>query len=131
MRLPSLWRADLTGGLLGPSEFEHYHVEFDGTSAWVFASVNARPNGSRQWQRELKREEYESFVRGALALDPFAWVDRSMRGPSPEKLRFFIRAGDRGRSVLIEGPGMEEVTLLDRMRLLAGPYPASASTSSR
>ena len=87
----------------------------------MLASQNVRGRGYRQWQRPLTLAEYSSFVKSALALDPFGWADHSAPSYGAyETMRIFFQAGDRGRSVVLEGPSLEDIVFLDRFRLLAG-----------
>ena len=130
-KTPGLWNVVLTGGALGLGEFERYHVEYDGTHAWVLASQNVRGRGYRQWQRPLTLAEYSSFVKSALALDPFGWADHSAPSYGAyETMRIFFQAGDRGRSVVLEGPSLEDIVFLDRFRLLAGEPPAATGVAA-
>jgi hypothetical protein len=130
-KTPGVWNVSLTGGTLGFGEFERYHVEYDGAHAWVLATQNVRPRGYRQWSRELTPAEFASFAKSALALDPFSWSDHSAPSyGSYETMRLFFQAGDRGRSVVLEGPSLEDIVFLDRFRLLAGEPPAATGVAA-
>jgi hypothetical protein len=123
-RAPGEWRAEVTGGLRSPPGVERYGVVFDGSAAWAYASVPGE-RGTRAWSRALGPEQFASFAQWALGLSPFEWSDRKSGGPAAEVLVLRIRAGDRGRSLRIEGPDATERGLVQRMRALAGQGPAS------
>lgn len=75
--------------------------------------------------KPLSPEVYSRFVLQALALEPYTWRDHSGFGSfGLDKLRLEFRAGDRARSVFIEGPNNTELLLVDRLRELAGDPPA-------
>lgn len=130
-KTPGRWRADLTLGGYDDGEFERYDIRFDGTDAWVRAAIRQRGRGYHQWVKPITREAFESFAASALGLDPYSWQDHSGRASlSLDKLRLEFQAGDRGRSVYIEGPNNTELLLVDRMRALAGDPPAIVSSGA-
>lgn len=130
-KTPGRWRADLQLGGYDDGEFERYDIRFDGTDAWIRAAVRQRTRGYRQWVKPLTRQAFEQFAASALQLEPYGWQDHSARGSfAMDKLRLEFQAGDRGRSVYIEGPNNTELLLVDRMRALAGEPPAVAAGAS-
>lgn len=127
-KTPGHWIVELGGGAIDGGERERYRADFDGKTARITATVASRTRGSRAWRTEISPSAYSQFVAWALSQAPFEWSDRTARGPAPV-LRVTFRAGDRGRSIRIEGPDFTELGLVDRLRSLAAGPPAAAAPS--